>query len=141
MRTLVLILLLLAVIGCKAPPKLASEVVAELIAAIEVTCVAMGVEVPAERALHDQAGLLAIQSPVERQNAIRSGDLRVGEVVGEARETLFALEHRREGLQPPRLLVWLVAHADTLDQGQVLLLDALTHQTDREARLKNAKKP
>lgn len=141
MRPLLLIFLLAAVMGCKAPPKLESTVVAELTVAIEATCTAMGVAVPAQRALHDQAGLLAIQSPVERQDAIRAGDLRVGEVVSEARETLFALEQRREGLQPPRLLVWLVEHADTLDRGQILLLDALTHQTDREARLKNAKKP
>jgi len=141
MRFLLLILLLVALIGCQAPPKLESDIVAELSTAIQVSCIAMGVEVPAQRSLHDQAGLLAIQSPIERQNAIRAGDLRVGEVVGEAREALFELDRRREGLQPPRLLVWLVENVDSLDRGQILLLDALTHQTNREARLKDAKKP
>lgn len=137
MRLLAFAVFMILTWGCTAPPALNPDVVTALAAGIRTTCGAMTVAVPPDRVLHDQAGLLAIQSPPERQAAIRRGDLASADLAGAARDLLLDLDRRRPELTPPGMLIWLTEHVVELDANQLLLLDALVHQTEREAHLKD----
>jgi hypothetical protein len=140
-KSVLLLVLLATVIGCKAPPSLDEALVGDLLAGIRRTVTAMAIEAPSERALHDQAGLLAIQTPPERVTAIRSGELAADSVIQDARNLLLDLAKRRPELEPPALLIWLIEHPSDLDVNQTLLLDALTQQAIREAHLKDKLQP
>jgi len=137
MRLLVFAVVLVLACGCTAPPALDAEVVTALTIGIRTTCVAMDVPLPPPRALHDQAGLLAIQSPPKRQAAIRAGRIPSADIAGASRDLLLDLDRRRPELTPPLMLSWLTEHVIELDANQLLLLDALVHQTEREAHLKD----
>jgi hypothetical protein len=135
-RLLIIVAVLLA--GCTPPPTPDPAIGRELRSGIAATLDAMAMpaaERPSERALGDHVGLLSIQSPPERQALIRAGALGPDAVVGAARDRLFAFTRDRPGLTPPSLLVWLANHPRGLDTNQLLLLDALTSQLEREAKL------
>lgn len=129
-------LLLLA--GCQPPPSPDAAVVADLRAGVESTLDAMRLPAeqrPSGRALDDSVGLLSIQSPPERQALIRSGRIGADAVVRTAREQLFLFARQRPGLTAPAMLSWLAAYPEGLTTAQLLVLDALTSQLEREARL------
>lgn len=139
MRAPALILVALLLAGCKPPPSPDAAIVAELRAGVDATLVAMQLppeKRPSERALADSVGLLAIQSPPDRQAMIRDGRLGGERVVQAARDMLFAFTRQRPGLAAPDMLVWLASHPDGLSTAQLLVLDALTSQLEREAKLK-----
>lgn len=129
---------LLFLAACVPPPQIDPQVRAELRAAALATSVAMELPVeqrPSAKALDDSAGLLAIQSPPQRQQAIRAGQLDRQAILGHGRDSLAQLAQQRPDLTAPAMLVWLVGHGTELDTPQLLLTDALTAQLRREARL------
>lgn len=134
-----LLLAALLLAGCQPPPSPDDATVAGLRAGVVATIAAMEVPAerrPSERALADNVGLLAIQSPAERQAAIRDGGVGAASVVGPARDMLFRFARERPGMSAPEMLVWLAAHPEGLSRDQLLVLDALTSQLEREAKLK-----
>ena len=140
MRLPALLLATLLLVGCQPPPTSDDAIVAELHAGVTATLNAMQVPAdqrPSRRALNDTVGLLAIQSPPERQALVRSGRLGADAVVQAARDKLFLLTRERPSLKPPGMLVWLTAHPQGLTRAQLLLIDALTSQLEREAKLKD----
>ena len=139
MRPLAVFFAILLLVGCKPPPTSDDAVVAELRAGVVATLDAMQVPAdqrPSRRALDDTVGLLAIQSPPERQALVRSGGLGPDAVVQAARDKLFLFTRERPSLKPPGMLVWLTTNPQGLTTAQVLVLDALTSQLEREAKLK-----
>lgn len=139
-RPILVALLALALAGCQAPPSPDAAVIAELRTATVATMDAMGLPAdqrPAARQIDEQVGLLAIQSPAARQQAIRSGAIDGASVLRAAETTLLDLARLRPGLSAPALLRWLVANPRQLTREQVLLVDALTAQVEREAKLKD----
>lgn len=134
--------LLIAVLAaCQAPPDLVDADVADLRAAITTTCTQLDIQAPSERAIADQAGLLAIQTPVERREAIRAGRVTADQVRTAAQATLDDLARiHGDYLKAPTLLLGLLGR-EAWDRQQVLLVDALTAQVRREARLDPVKKP
>ena len=113
--------------------------VADLRVAVASTLDAMQVPAeqrPSRRALDDTVGLLAIQSPPTRQALVRRGELGAEAVLQAARDKLFLFTRERPSLKPPAMLVWLTANPSGLTRAQLLLVDALTSQLEREAKLK-----
>jgi len=133
------LLLLLLLTACQPPPTSDDAIVAELRAGVVATLDAMQLPAekrPSRRALDDSVGLLAIQSPPARQALVRNGGLAADAVLQAARDQLFAFTRARPTMKPPAMLVWLASHPHGLTNAQILLLDALTSQLEREARLK-----
>ena len=138
-RFLVLLIAVLLLAGCQPPPTSDDAVVADLHTAVALTLDAMQVPAdqrPSRRALDDTVGLLAIQSPPGRQALVRNGQLGADAVLQAARDKLFLLTRERPNLKAPEMLVWLTAHPQELTRTQLLLVDALTSQLEREAKLK-----
>ena len=139
MRLPAVLLALLLLTGCQPPPTSDDAVVADLRAGVTATLDAMQVPAdqrPSQRAMNDSVGLLAIQSPPARQALVRSGQLGGDAVVQAARDKLVLVTRERPGMAAPSMLVWLAAHPQGLSRDQLLLLDALTSQLEREAKLK-----
>lgn len=138
MRRLLPLILLVLLVGCVPPPTIDPAVKADLYGAAVATVDAMALPAdqrPSEKALQDAAGLLAIQSPPQRQEQIRGGGVDALSVINRARDSMLELDRVRPGLKAPAMLVWLVEHPDQLDRRQLLLVDALTAQLRREAHL------
>jgi len=135
-----LVILVVLLVGCQAPPSPDKATVADLRAGVIATLDAMGLpaaERPSERALSDNVGLLAIQSPPERLALIRAGTLGADSVVRAARDRLFVFARERPSLKAPAMLAWLASNPQGLTTAQLMVLDALTSQLEREAKLKD----
>jgi hypothetical protein len=135
-RALIILVVLLA--GCVPPPEIDTAIRADLRVAIQASVTAMKLpadQQPSEKSLDDSAGLLSIQSPPQRQQAILEGRIDRQAILGRGRDSIAQLAHDRAGLKPPAMLVWLVEHDIELDSKQLLLTDALTAQLRREAHL------
>lgn len=133
-----LIILVVLIAGCVPPPEIDTVVRADLRVAIQTTVTAMKLpadQQPSEKSLDDSAGLLSIQSPPQRQQAIMEGRIDRQAILGRGRDSMAQLVHDRVGLRAPAMLVWLVEHDVELDTKQLLLTDALTAQLRREAHL------
>lgn len=138
---LALLLLIVVLSACQKPPDLVDADAADLRAAIATTCVQLGIEAPSDRAIADQAGLLVIQTPVERRAAVRAGRVTADQIRAAANTTLDDLARvHGDYLKAPSLLLGLLGR-ESWDQPQILLVDALTAQVRREARLDPVKKP
>jgi len=133
-----LIILVVLLAGCVPPPEIDPAVRADLRTAIATTVAAMQLpadQQPSDKSLDDSAGLLSIQSPPQRQQAIREGRIDHQTILCRGRDSMAQLAHDRVGLRAPVMLVWLVEHDVNLDVTQLLLTDALTAQLRREAHL------
>ena len=133
-----MIILVVLLVGCVPPPEIDTAVRADLRVAIVTTVTAMQLpadQQPSEKAVDDSAGLLSIQSPPQRQQAIREGRIDRQTILGRGRDSMTQLAHDRVGLHAPAMLAWLVEHDVDLDTKQLLLTDALTAQLRREAHL------
>lgn len=111
----------------------------ELRRAVTATADAMRVapaDRPTERALTDQLNLLAYQSAPERVADIRAGAYGAVEMKKDVNELIFELGKRQPPMRAPLLFTYLAQHVDELTIEQRLLLNALSRQLEREARLR-----
>lgn len=136
MRPLVLVVLV-ALLGCKAHTPPDAALVARLRPAVEATCVAMGLSAaqrPSGRALDDQVGLLAMRLSDERVRQVDAGMLDRAGIIEGFRATLARRAERRSVAEPPRLLTFL-AEQPRWSTDQTLLAAALLAQYEHEAKL------
>ncbi len=130
-----LVVLLLGLAACAAPPDHDDAYRQELTAAAIATFDAMALPSerrPSTRALTDTVGTLALQSTPERVAEVRSGTVTTLDLEREVQACLKSMRDRGAEYRPPELLTWLHAHVAQITIGQRLLLDALVRQAERE---------
>ena len=134
---LVVLVVLVALVGCKAHTPPDSAVASRLRPVVEATCVAMALPAaqrPTGRALDDQIGLLAMRLSDERVRQIDAGTLDRVAIIDGYRAALARRAERHSRAEPPRLLAFLVEQPQwSVDQA--LLAAALLAQYEHEAKL------
>jgi hypothetical protein len=138
MRSLVLIIGVL-LLGCTSHAEPEPLLLKQLRQAVDASCTAMQVadaDRPKGRALDDQLNMLAFQSAPDRVADIRSGAFGKAEMKKDINELLFALSKKSPPMAPPRMFSHLSERVDELSAEELLLLNALARQLEREARLR-----
>ena len=128
---------LVLVAGCSTPQAPDAALIEELRPAVETTVAAMALpaaEQPSARDLDAQLQVLSCRVTPAHAAAIRAGTHGRNAALADWRELQGRRATLRATQEPPRLLVWLVAH-EPWTTGQGLLAEALLRQYESEAGL------